>query len=100
MKKVNRRQFLGYSASVAVLSPSLLLMGRHASAAEATRVDPNDPQAKALSYVHESPKPDNLCTNCQLYGGAADSAWGPCAIFPGKQVAGGGWCSAWVKKAG
>ncbi len=60
----------------------------------------NDAQAKALSYVHESPKPDSVCANCQLYTGPADAAWGPCALFPGKQVAGAGWCSAWVKRAG
>lgn len=100
MKQLNRRQFLGSGALVVALSPALLLTARPAFAAEAQRVDPNDPQAKALSYVHESPNPENLCTNCQLYQGPADSAWGPCAIFPGKQVAGGGWCSAWAKKAG
>jgi len=100
MKKLNRRQFLSSSAAVVVLSPAMLLSGRSVVAADVPKVDPNDPQAKALSYVHESPKADNICANCQLYQSAADTAWGPCAIFPGKQVAGGGWCSAWVKKAG
>ncbi|CAD7838659.1 MAG: hypothetical protein [Olavius algarvensis Gamma 3 endosymbiont] len=100
MKKLNRRQFLGSTAAIVAFTPSILIANRSAVAGDAARVDPNDPQAKALSYVHESPKADNLCTNCQLYQGAADAAWGLCAIFPGKQVAGGGWCSAWVKKAG
>ena len=100
MKKLNRRQFLGSSAAVVAFTPSLLLSTRSAVAADAPRLDLNDPQAKALSYVHESPKADNICANCQLYTGSADAEWGPCAIFPGKQVAAGGWCSAWVKKVG
>ena len=100
MKKLNRRQFLGRSAAVAAASPTFLLFSRIAASADAPRLDPSDPQASALSYAHESPKVDNVCANCQLYTGAADSEWGPCAIFPGKQVAAGGWCSAWVKQAG
>jgi len=100
MKKLNRRQFLGSAAAIVALSPPLLGTARLAVAADAPRLDPNDPQAKALAYVHESSKAGNACANCQLYSGAADAAWGPCAIFPGKQVAGAGWCSAWVKKAG
>ena len=100
MKELNRRQFLGSTAAVIALSPAMLVSGRSVVAADSARLDPSDPQAKALSYVHESPKADSNCVNCQLYTGAADAAWGPCAIFPGKQVAGAGWCSAWVKKAG
>lgn len=100
MKKLNRRQFLGSTAAIVALTPSFLIASRSAVGGDAARVDPSDPQAKALSYVHESPKADNICDNCQLYGGVADAAWGPCAIFPGKEVAGGGWCSAWVKKSG
>ena len=100
MKKLNRRQFLGSGAALVALTPSLLIASRSAAAAEGPKVDPNDAQAKALSYTHESPKAENHCSNCQLYSGAADASWGPCAIFPGKQVAAGGWCSAWVKKAG
>ena len=97
MKGINRRQFLG-STAVFVASPALLLNSQ-AIAAEAPKVDPNDPQAKALAYVHESPIADNICGNCRLFQAAADAAWGPCQIFPGKQVAGAGWCSAWVKKS-
>ncbi len=100
MKNLNRRQFIATTAVVATATPLLLLMGPSVRAANAPEVDPSDPQAKALAYTHESPKADNICANCQLYSGAADSNWGPCAIFPGKQVAGAGWCSAWVKKAG
>lgn len=100
MKKINRRQFLGSSVAVVAMTPSLFLAGRSSAGGHLAKVDPNDAQAKALSYVHESPKPENLCSNCQLYSGKAGAAWGPCTIFPQKEVAAGGWCSAWVKKAG
>ena len=98
MKTLSRRKFIASTATAIALSPALLLNSR-AAAADAPRIDPDDPQAKALSYVHESPKPDSICANCQLYTGAADAEWGPCAIFPGKDVAAAGWCSAWVAKA-
>ena len=100
MKNLTRRQFLGSTAVVVAISPSLILTSRSVVAAEAPRLDPNDAQAKALAYVHQSPTADNVCANCQLYTGAADAEWGPCAIFPGKQVAAAGWCSAWVKQTG
>ena len=96
MKTFNRRQFLGSGAALAAISPTFLLSSRIA-VADVPQLDPNDPQAKALSYVHASPQSDRVCANCQLYTGAADSEWGPCAIFPGKLVAAGGWCSAWVE---
>jgi len=63
MKNLTRRQFLA-STTVAATSASLLLNTRTTLAAEAPRLDPNNAQAKALSYVHESPKADNLCANC------------------------------------
>jgi hypothetical protein len=100
MKIITRRTFLGASATAIVSVPLLNLASGSVDAADVPKVDPNDAQAKALSYVHQSPKPDNLCANCQLYTGSADADWGPCAIFPGKQVASAGWCSAWVKRAG
>ena len=98
MKKLSRRQFVKSTATVVAFSPSLFLASQSIVAADQQRVDPDDPQAKGLSYVHVSPNPDTICANCQLYGSAADTEWGPCPIFPGKLVAGGGWCSAWVKK--
>ena len=33
-----------------------------------------------------------------LYQGAANSTAGGCPLFPGKQVAAKGWCSAYAKK--
>ena len=100
MKKITRRQIIGASAASIAFAPLIALSSRVSSAADAPQLDPEDAQAKALSYVHKSPKPESICANCQLYTGSADAAWGPCAIFPGKQVNSAGWCSAWVKKAG
>ena len=100
MKNLSRRQFVMSTATVVALSPSILLTSRSVGAADMPKLDLNDPQASALSYAHESPNSENVCANCQLYSSVADSDWGPCAIFPGKLVAGKGWCSAWVKKSG
>jgi hypothetical protein len=100
MRKLSRRRFVKFAATAVALSPSLLQLGRPVMAAEMPKVDPDDPQARGLSYVHESPKPESLCANCMLYTGSAESEWGPCAVFPGKLVAADGWCSAWVKKGG
>ena len=99
MKSYTRRQVLSASAATVVAIPLLALTQRGAGAADTAKIDPNDPQAKALSYVHESPRADNICGNCRLYTGDASAEWGPCSIFPGKQVATAGWCSAWVKQA-
>lgn len=76
--------------------------------AQAARLDENDPQAKALGYVHDTTKvdakrfprhtKDQKCTNCALFQGAPTAAWGGCPLFGAKQVAGPGWCSAWAKK--
>jgi hypothetical protein len=100
MKTITRRKLLGATATAIVSIPLLSLVGRSLGAADMPRLDPNDAQAKALAYTHQSPKADNICGNCQLYTGSADADWGPCAIFPGKQVSRTGWCSAWVKRAG
>ena len=72
------------------------------------KLDEKAPQAVALAYVADATKTDTkkqpkyaagqVCTNCALYQGKTTDAWGGCPLFAGKQVAGKGWCSAWVKK--
>ena len=61
--------------------------------------------AKALEYVHDAGDADtakrvsgSYCNNCALYTGSADDEWAGCNIFPGKAVAGKGWCNVWAKK--
>ena len=73
------------------------------------KVDEKDPQAVALGYVADATKTDTKkypkyaagqhCANCSLFQGKATDAAGGCPLFAAKQVAGKGWCSAWVKKA-
>lgn len=58
--------------------------------ADATKVD----KTKFPKYAA-----GQLCSNCVLYQGKATDAAAACGIFPGKQVAGKGWCSAYAKKA-
>ncbi|MDO9159700.1 MAG: high-potential iron-sulfur protein [Burkholderiaceae bacterium] len=68
-----------------------------------------DAQAMSLGYKADATKVDKakypkyaagqLCSNCALYQGKATDAAAGCGIFPGKQVAGKGWCSAYAKKA-
>ena len=78
------------------------------AAASGPLLDEKDAQAIALGYVAVAAKADKAkfpkyadgqaCSNCSLYlGGAADQ--GGCPLFPGKQVLGKAWCSAYNKKA-
>ena len=72
-------------------------------------LDEKDAQAVALGYVADASKVDkdkyktyvggSMCSNCNLYQAKAGDATGPCTLFAGKNVAGPGWCSGWIKKA-
>ena len=74
------------------------------------RLEESDPQAVALGYKQDTSKVDakkypnhastQTCANCQLFQGKATDPSGGCPLFGAKQVASGGWCSAWNKKAG
>lgn len=98
----NRRVFLMTAAAAS---------GALSAAAVTAQVklDEKDPQAVALSYLHDSAKVDGkkfprhaktqLCNNCALWQSKPTDAWGNCPLFAGKQVNGKGWCSAWAKKA-
>lgn len=101
--KSTRRQFMLVSAaSVATLASAKIAFAQPMLAE-------SDPQAVALGYVEDIKDVDQakfpkyaegqLCSNCQLYSAKTDVA-GLCSIFPGKLVAGPGWCNLWIKKAG
>lgn len=87
----------------------LALCGVSAAQAQAGMLDESDPKAVSLGYKANASKVDKakqpkyaagqLCNNCALYQGPVSAAAAPCPLFPGKQVAGKGWCNAWVKKA-
>ena len=75
------------------------------------RLDPNDPIARDLAYYENAADvdtsnemaehyiPGQICDICAQIQGDARDAWRPCTIFPGKSVAGAGWCGVWVAKA-
>ncbi len=100
----SRRRFVQSAGAVAAFGATGLAM-RSAEAGELPKVDENGPMAKALNYVHDAKTADaakrmsvRFCYNCALYAGGEDDAWAECSIFPGKVVAGAGWCSAWAPK--
>ena len=98
----NRRQFI-----INLSAAGGFAMAGHAFA-QAPALAETDPQAVALGYKADSTKVDKQkfpkheasqkCNNCQLYQGTPTDATGGCPLFAGKQVAGPGWCGAWVKK--
>ena len=90
--KVSRRTLLKGLATI----PVIAVVGYH-GAASAAMVSPDDPTAKALEYTEQSTQEGQNCANCNLYQGGA-AASGACPIFPGKDVAGAGWCKSWVAK--
>ena len=104
MSSSNRRVFLMQVAACG----SVLAVAAGAQA-QAAKVDEKDAQAVVLGYVADTGKADQKkfpkhasdqkCSNCALYQGKAADASGGCPLFGTKQVAGGGWCSAWAKKA-
>jgi hypothetical protein len=101
---MTRRTFVG--AAVAAVPVAAILASREAGAQAASlpKLDPNDPVAKALMYVHDATqskapnyKAGQICANCiQIQGDKGD--WRGCTAFPGKLVAAKGWCSAWALK--
>ncbi len=104
--KSSRRIFMMQAAGVAAgVAGASKVMAQ----AALPKLEESDPQAKALSYIHDATKVDKTkfpkhaatdnCVSCQLFAGKAADAWGACPLFAGKQVAAKGWCSAWVKKA-
>ena len=100
---ITRRRILLTGA----IAGTALALGR-AAHAQAAKLSPEDPQAKALGYVEDASTVDaaqwprkaegQICDNCALYQ-AGDAEWGGCGIFPGKQVAAAGWCNAWAPAA-
>lgn len=103
-----RRRFLVNAVlATAALPFAGRLLSNPAHAADLPKLPLDNPQAKALSYVettegltHASFKAGSLCRNCQFWQAGPEDEWGGCTLFPGHNVAGKGWCSAWAKKAG
>ena len=102
--KSSRRSFLITSVGVA----ATVALSRQAFA-DAPKVGESEPTAQALGYKADATKVDKAkyakyaagqdCSNCTFYQGKATDPYAACPMFPGKQVAGKGWCSAYNKKA-
>jgi hypothetical protein len=111
---LSRRRFVKLNLLGLALAPTAVLFlsenswaggrtGRGPEDSTPALLDPEDPQAKALSYTEKSPKDEQECANCQLYAGTDGEPYGPCAIFSyrvapsGKQllVRAPGWCRSW-----
>ena len=98
----NRREFIVQFG----LAGSVLTAGN--TRAQGAPLAETDAQAAALGYKADTTKVDGKkfpkhtaeqrCNNCALYQGKAADAAAACPLFPAKQVAGKGWCSAWAKK--
>jgi len=124
---MNRRSFFQTFGAVLGAATILPLLARAegrrggstAAAGAAKLVDPKDPQAKAVNYVHVNTEvkdkaltadrsgvkhKDQKCKNCVFYNGAEVTVDGKKAascqmpFASGKVVAAEGWCSSWAKK--
>lgn len=98
----SRRGFLKFGA-YGLLAVPVAGLGWSTTAKAMERLDEGSASAQALDYVHNAADADHaayeegqICSNCQLWTDPSAADWGPCAVFPGKLVAEGGWCSAWV----
>ena len=101
----SRRNFLKTSVtlSATALIPSISI------AAGQPELQESDPIAVALGYKKNASTVDTIkypkragaagatqfCNNCALYS-AGEDGLGDCTAIPGKQVAGLGWCNAWI----
>lgn len=100
----SRRTLLQRSAfGLAALAGSALVSSGHLHATDIPQVSEDDETAKALKYRHnalesERPSADQFCHNCRYYKGGQSDEWARCDLFPGKVVAGNGWCNVWAKK--
>ena len=114
-KQISRRRFLAIGAGAVAAVPLSTVVGSlKAYAQDGDKLAEDNPQAMALGYKHDASQVDTakypkragdegakqFCHNCNLYQAKGEEGWGPCSIFPGKQVAAKGWCNAWVPKAG
>ena len=80
-----------------------VLLARPAFAQDAM-VAESDPQAQALGYHADGSQTDRArfpnyasgdkCSACTKYETLVGKNYGGCPLFPGKQVAANGWCSA------
>lgn len=115
----------GFLKNVALGIAALPILGQvgfereaYAQAVPQKPLDPNDPMAKTLGYVHDATTVDKAkfpkkagpdgdkqrCSSCVLYleGGkkieGQQGEWGRCGLFSTGLVAATGWCNSWTAK--
>ncbi len=96
--RLTRRTLVTRGLLVGAITPFANAVLMPTALADVPNVDPADPMAKGLQYVTVSQKPGFACNNCLQYHGTTGNPFGPCTIFPGKQVAAAGWCLSWGKR--
>ncbi|WP_395681529.1 high-potential iron-sulfur protein [Dokdonella sp.] len=102
-----RRRFLKIAVVGAAMAPVAASLLPRIARADTPHVDPKDPTAAALGYTEDaatakgdpSYKPNSNCANCNFFKGHSEMAYGPCDLFPGKDVNAKGWCRSWTAKA-
>src|SRR5260370_22131305 len=107
----SRRSFIALAGvtSAAVLVGVRPAVSLAQGGAALPHLSESDPTAKALGYVEDASKVDKTkfpsfkpgahCTTCNFFQGKPSDEYGPCQIFPGKAVAGKGWCASHSPKA-
>lgn len=90
---MNRRDFIKLSGAGAGLA--LIPVSNLTVAQAPVHLSVDDPQAKALGYVEQSPNPKSNCANCAQAKGDLAGEWVGCNLFAGKEVKGTGWCKVW-----
>lgn len=108
--RLSRRAFCGSfvlaaAAAVPGLAPRSVLAD--------TRVDEGEATAVSLGYRHDANRVDTeafpkragaqgahqFCDNCAMFQGESGDRWAPCSLFGNREVAGKGWCNAWVSRS-
>ena len=105
MSASNRRVFM-----LQVLGGSAALACSGSLQAAPKKVEESEPKAVSRGYKHDSTQVDTKkfpkhaagqkCNGCMAWLGKPADAWAECDLMADRLVAGGGWCSSYVKTKG
>jgi hypothetical protein len=104
--RTKRRNFLKLGLAAA----GVAVLPRAMRADELKHLAESYPPAQALGYRDDATSvdrtkyprfaPGQMCANCKLFQGKADTEYGPCQLYPGQAVRSKGWCSGYTPKSG
>lgn len=100
-RDVLRKSLLGVGA---VSVSGLIPWAQALASDDLPKLSEDDEAAQNLDYVHDATQAsgrtneDAFCYNCRYFKGSRDAEWDRCDLFPGKVVAGQGWCNVWAAK--